>query len=150
MSAIGELIVVIIYVFLAVVALLCLLKIITSKGKMNKLLYLIVFGISTALFTMYLTFRSNNHRTSELNYVGTYSLTRYPNCNACKLLLKENNLYEVIKGTKVMETGEWHFESGGDYWIVYMNDKNDQLGNERFTYSGYTNTYKAGKGKRTN
>lgn len=134
MSGLGELLVFMLYALLGSSAIICILMIIASNSKLLKLLYFIGFIAGAALFFLYYNYKSNSHRASELEYVGTYYLTDFPNCNSCKVVLKADNTYEVRKEAYVIETGDWHYESGGDYWIVYMNNKDDQLGSGRFAY----------------
>jgi len=149
MSAFGELIIVAIYFVLGLSAIGCLLKTFIIKAKLPKFLCLLGFVVCTSLLFLFWTNNKRNHRIAELENVGVYYLTNYTNCDSCKLTLKEDNSYEVTNGTKVIETGNWHYESGGDYWIVYMNDNEDQLGNGRFTYEEYNNRYKAANNKST-
>ena len=92
MTAIGEIIVFMLYAVMFSLALVCLLKTIVSTSKLDKYLYLIGFFCSIGIFLMYFNFKSNSHRTSELEYVGYYNLTNYPNCETCKVFLKENNI----------------------------------------------------------
>jgi hypothetical protein len=57
------------------------------------------------------------------------------------LELFKNNTYEVRKDTTVFEEGQWHFESGSDYWITYIGE-NGQLGSGKYIYvPEYLNEY---------
>lgn len=51
------------------------------------------------------------------------------------LELKEDNTYRVTSEEKQLEQGDWHYEVGGDYFIVYMNNDTDQLDHGRFEYT---------------
>uniref|UniRef100_UPI004049DCFB hypothetical protein n=1 Tax=Flavobacterium sp. TaxID=239 RepID=UPI004049DCFB len=66
---------------------------------------------------------------------GKYKLINYNNRKDCILILEETKTFKVIQNDSVLETGNWHFEVGGDYFIVYLNDKKDQLESGRFQYS---------------
>jgi hypothetical protein len=90
-------------------------------------------SIGAILLVCFAGNRYCNNKAAEAKYVGTYILTSYPNCANCSLHLQLNNYYEVIQGKTVRERGSWHYESGGDYWIVYIN-KDDQLGSGRYAY----------------
>ena len=145
MSGLGELIVFMLYATLGSSAIICILLLIVANTKLLKSLYLIGFLFSATLFVLYYNYKSSSHRASELEYVGTYYLTDFPNCVTCKLVLNADNTYDVRNENSVIETGDWHYESGGDYWIVYINKKGDQLGAGRFAYKRYDNRYKAAK-----
>jgi len=141
MNGLGELIVIVIYLILGISAVLCLLKIIISKKNVVKLFYAGGLILSVYLFISFLTNNIKNHRQSELEYVRTYYLSDYPNCDSCELILKDNNAYTVINDAKILESGNWHYESGGDYWIVYLNDQEEQLGSGRFKYETHKNGF---------
>jgi len=77
------------------------------------------------------------HKETEDRYIGTYSLTDYPHCPTCVLHLQSRNRYEVRQGSRLKETGSWRFESGADYWIVYIGEDGQQLNSGRFRYQGH-------------
>jgi hypothetical protein len=79
----------------------------------------------------------NYTRAMELQHAGTYRLTNYPNCSPCKAVLNEDNTYKVVSEDSVFEKGDWHFEMGDDYLIVFVNGKNDQMGGGRFEYDTF-------------
>ncbi|WP_298903445.1 hypothetical protein [uncultured Psychroserpens sp.] len=135
MSALGELIVFGIYVILIIPILLTLIVCIKRKKKLSGTLFIIISLIPLALFSYS---QYQNHRDAELDYVGIYDLTEYPNCDSCILKLNDDNTYLVsIEGSKI-EHGKWNFRSGGDYWIVDIGE-HGTLGSGRFKYTTYKN-----------
>ena len=134
MAALGELIIFLIYALLTIFVLVALGKLIWPRKENNRkwaFFWLIIALIPLTLFSysQYI-----NHRTSELEEVGVYHLTQYPNCESCLLELKEDNSYSVSKADKIIENGKWHNESGGDYWITYIGESG-QLGNDIYRYN---------------
>jgi hypothetical protein len=75
-------------------------------------------------------------RAAEKEYIGAYPLTHYPQCPACVLYLQADNQYEVRQGSHIRERGPWRYESGADYWIVYLNDK-VQLASGKYRYASH-------------
>lgn len=137
MSAISELIIYIIYgIFLIGGISFLVLAWLATTNKL-KIIYFLFGIISIICFTGILLSSRNALRKSELDYVGTYDLDNYPNCQNCILELKENNTFIVQNQNDniVLEKGDWHYESGGDYIIVYINGESDQLGSGKFSYS---------------
>ncbi len=107
-----------------------------TKSLLRKILCFISSIVFFLLFGRQRYNDESGHRKWELENVGTYYLTDYPGCDSCRAMLNEDNSYRVIKKDgSLLEKGDWHFESGGDYLIVYMNSKRDELGNGRFQYS---------------
>ena len=51
-----------------------------------------------------------SHRNAELEYVGIYTLTEYPNCDSCRLELMSINHYIVAdRQKKIIENGKWRY-----------------------------------------
>jgi hypothetical protein len=73
-------------------------------------------------------------KEAEAQYIGTYTLTDYPHCPTCILSLRPRNRYEVRQGNRLKEAGSWRYESGADYWIVYIGEDGQQLSSGRFRY----------------
>jgi len=88
--------------------------------------------VLTVLFHM--AWRYEGERRSGLIYVGEYLLTDYPNCDSCILILTKDNCYKVLNKKITIETGDWHYDDCCDAFIVYMNNKGDQLGSGKFLY----------------
>lgn len=80
-------------------------------------------------------FSSGRNKQMEQEHVGTYLLKNYPNCDLCIAILNKDNTFQVMDKHIILENGEWHFEAGCDFLIVYLNNKKDQLGSGRFDYS---------------
>ncbi|MBO0358281.1 hypothetical protein J0X19_10030 [Hymenobacter sp. BT186] len=74
-----------------------------------------------------------NYESGKAEHIGTYSLTSYPNCSDCTIHLYPNDKYEVRQGQQIKEHGPWRYETGDDYWIVYLNE-DDQLGVGQYSY----------------
>lgn len=68
--------------------------------SMQKLLPLV-----NGLFFFGCCYFNNGHgdRRHELDFVGMYYLTNYPNYDSCKVNLVDNNSYVVLKNGKVTE-----------------------------------------------
>jgi hypothetical protein len=136
MSALGELIGKIIYWAIILGGLVSLILAIILKGTLRKAIAAGIFLLCIIL----VLFMRNDYRQSQLNHVGTYYLTNYPNCDACIAVLKDDNMYEVKQNKKTIERGNWRFESGGDYLVVYMNNDSDKLGSGRFQFDKFKDT----------
>ena len=141
MSGTGELFVWLIYVFLFANGFIFLWLGFVSKRKFLKLIYAAISVSFFVLLVLYIYHLKSGHRQSELEYVGAYRLTDYPNCDTCIAILKENNSFDILKGHTIIETGNWHYESGGDYFIVYIGEEKEQLGSGRFKYEHYKNKF---------
>ncbi len=139
MSTIGELIIFLIYFILSIPIFIFLIGLIKSKGKQIKkrLIWLI---ISTVLLIFYSYAQYSSHRKAELDYVGIYQLTEYPDCDSCILELNSDNLYIVREKQNIMEKGKWKYKSEGDYWIVYLGEFG-QLGTGKYRYEKRTNGF---------
>ena len=113
MSALGELFGFISCVFLAlpIIIGIGLLALNWKKIKPKHIIILFVYAIPLFSFCYN---QYSNHREAELKYVGKYKLTNYPNCETCLLVLYKNNQYVVKQSDYEVESGKWHYESGGD------------------------------------
>jgi hypothetical protein len=135
MWALGELLVLIIYIVLALPPLIMLLLTIhrwNSNHSVRKTNVIWLIALSLP-FLIFVISNVHKHRQHTLRYVGTYYLSSYPNCDGCKLELNRNMRYRVFNDIKTFESGKWHFESGGDYTITYIG-KSEQLGSGIFLY----------------
>ncbi len=131
-SAFTELFIYFIYFALGFGAIIYLLAFLFVEKK--KIIHLLVSIISGVLFILYFKSMKDGYKKQQLEYVGSYHLKHYPNCKYCTLTLKEGNTYEVKDSSKILEVGDWHYETGGDAFIVYMNKDEDRLGVGRFDY----------------
>lgn len=140
MSAIGELIVLIIYLILCVPPIWIILLLILrgKKFRTKGITYLLIGLIPLTVFSYN---QYSNHKDAEIKFVGFYYLTEYPDCNPCKLNLKENNTFTVYNGKEEIERGKWKYRSGGDYWIVDIG-KYGQLGSGKYKYELSENNFK--------
>ena len=133
MTALGELLIFIIYLFFGTLLLVRIYKEFKSKTKLktDSIKRIIFSALPLILWASWMYYV---HRTNELDCVGKYILTEYPNCDSCILELKSDNFYQVTSNEIVIEKGEWNYDSGGDYWIVEIG-KHGQLGSGKFKYS---------------
>ena len=129
-GAMAELLIYLIFLILAFGA----IKLALIYIKKRKIIHLIISIILVSVFFFFLWCIKEGQREQQLEYVGSYHLKHYPNCKYCILTLKEGNTYEVKNGSKILEVGDWHYDSGGDAFIVYMNKDKDRLGDGRFEY----------------
>jgi len=133
MAALGELIVFLIYAFIISLTVILLFVSIFKKS-----LILFILSMLSGIFLTYFTVNQwKNKRKDELENVGTYNLTNYPNCKSCRIILLDNNCFKVMSENKVVERGDWHFEQGGDYFIVFLNNRQNQLGSFPYEYDRY-------------
>ncbi|SDK45344.1 hypothetical protein SAMN05421823_102769 [Catalinimonas alkaloidigena] len=109
-----------------------------KKSTVREFVYLTIALIPITLFS-YIQYI--NQRNAELEYVGVYYLTEYPNCDTCVLNLNSDNAYTVIFDDRTLEQGKWKYSSGGDYWIVDIG-KNGQLGSGKYKYNDRKNNFK--------
>jgi hypothetical protein len=89
--------------------------------------------VSGTVLVLLVSFHYSDRQRTEEEYVGTYSLSAYPHCPTCVLQLRPDRRFEIRQGSIVKEQGRWHYESGGDYFIVYINE-NEQLGHGNYAY----------------
>lgn len=99
-----------------------------------------------SVFFVFLIVRFNacekeDQKKSQLEHVGIYYLTNYPNCEHCILVLNEDQTCQVTSNDSILEKSNWHFESGGDYWITYIGTDGRQLGSGIYTYKRYKLKY---------
>jgi len=120
-------------------------KVFTSKNILNKCLFAIG-GLVCFLFIGLTLFTGKRDLKLEgQQFVGTYQLTKYPNCDSCEAILKGDNSFLVISTKtqdegKVLEKGNWHYVAEGDFLGVYMDkEEKELLGSYRFEYSYYIN-----------
>lgn len=140
MAAISELLIYFIYFILGLTSIVFFVLTFTTK-KQNK----IWTGVAGLFFTFLLfnfkSYESDNYKKNQLSQVGFYYLTNYPNCDSCVLELKENQMYQVTKRGQIIEQSNWHYEVGGDYFIVYLDNDKHQLGSGDFVYEKYKLKY---------
>ncbi len=135
MSAIGELLIYIIYIILGFLFLVFLILGLLSKTTKRTFFNIcIFFGFVLIVFK---SCQYNSYLNNQNNQVGIYYLTNYPNCDSCYLELKENMTYIIVKDGENIRNGTWHHESGGDYWITYLDGKKHQLGSGDYSYTNY-------------
>ena len=124
------------YCLPGVFALRFLFLLLTAKNSATRRKAAVGFAALAALLTFFV-FRSHQvDKEWEQAELGTYHLTHYPNCRPCELELREKNAFVVRQHDSIRETGHWHFESGQDYWITYLNEY-DQLGSGKYQYTEY-------------
>jgi hypothetical protein len=133
MAALGELFVLAIYIFLGLSA-AAFLFLTFYGGLLQKIWMTIGCIFFSVLFYVFWSHMNKIQRKAELEQVGVYYLTAYPNCEYCVLELKKDLTYDVRNNGQIIEKSDWHYKSGGDYWITYLDGKNHQLGNGYFEY----------------
>lgn len=124
------------YFLPGIFALRALYILLTTQNPVRKRKATISLVALVALLTF---FAYNSYRVDndwEQRALGIYQLTSYPNCPACVLELREENVFVVRHYNSIRETGHWRFESGQDYWITYLNE-HDQLGSGKYRYTKY-------------
>ncbi|MBF9220492.1 hypothetical protein [Hymenobacter ruricola] len=119
-----------------VLALCCLVRFFGTRNPAKRRKAAVGFVALVALPAYFVFNRYRVDQEWEQQELGTYQLTNYPNCRPCELELRENNVFVVRQQDAVRETGRWHFESGQDYWITYLNEY-DQLGSGKYSYTNY-------------
>lgn len=140
MAALGVVIVWFIYLLLGLSSLYGIKRWATATATSTKGWAIAQAVVSGTTLVLLVGFHLANHRRAEDEYVGTYSLTIYPHCPTCMLHLRPDRLFEVRQGSTVKEQGRWHYESGGDYFIVYINE-DGQLGSGKYTYDTAHNSF---------
>lgn len=140
-SALSELLVYMLYIVLGLACLLFFGIAITGKGK-NKIWAGIAGLLFIYLIFQYKSYLSDSYKKSQLSQVGFYYLSNYPNCDTCVLELKENQTYEIKKNGLIIEQSNWQYNIGGDYFILYLDNKKHQLGSGDYTYGKYVLKYK--------
>ena len=75
------------------------------------------------------------------NKLPTILLTISILINSCYLELRENMTYIVVDKGKIIESSNWHYEVGGDYFITYLDNDRHQLGSGNYSYERYKLKY---------
>ncbi len=140
MSAISELFIILIYIVLGGVLLIALIFTLVVK-RPYKYFTAIVAAFFAILLVLFAYNQRANYQENQMGKVGVYYLTDYPNCATCHLILSENMTFTVVSGKKIIETGDWHYEQGGDYFITYLNNDRNQLGAGNYRYGDYKLKY---------
>jgi len=140
MWALGELFVYIIYFLLGLACIAFLTVAITTKRR-HKLRNGITGILCGFLLIGFNTCRSKNYAANQLTQVWLYYLSTYPHCDSCILELKENQTYVVTNRGKIIEQSNWHYEVGGDYLIVYLDNDKHQLGYGDYRFDTFKLTY---------
>ena len=140
MTAFGELIVYFIYFFLGAGTIVFLVLTFKTRKSFKPwaLMGVILFCLLLFRYNSYL---KDSYKKKQLDQVGTYYLTNYPNCDSCILVLKEDMTYEIKSKSKTVERSNWHYESGGDYFITYLDNDRHQLGAGDYSYNHYKLKY---------
>jgi hypothetical protein len=144
MSAFGALLIYAVYFVLGIFCLVFLVLTFTGGRKTRVVTgtATIFFGLSLFIFK---SCQSHKYEENQLSKVGLYYLTQYPGCASCVMELKEHQIYEVTSNGKIIESGDWHYEAGGDYWITFLDHDEYQLGSGKFAYGQYKLKYPARK-----
>ena len=141
LSALSELFVYIPYLILVLACVSFFRLTIKAKGQIK-----IWAGMAVLLFIfLFFNYKScvgDSYKKNQLTQVGLYYLTTYPNCDSCILELKENQTYQVINKGQIIEQSNWHYEVGGDYLILYLDNDKHQLGFGDYEYERYKLKYK--------
>lgn len=141
LSALSELVDYIVYFLLGLACIIFFGLTFTSKRK-NKIWTGLAGLFFTFLLFSYKSCLTDGYKKNQLMHVGLYYLTNYPNCDSCVLELKENQKYEVTKQGQIIEQSNWHYEVGGDYFIVYLDSNKHQLGSGDYSFKEYELKYK--------
>lgn len=100
---------------------------------------MIVCGILILYIAVFSFFQLRKTSGMEIQHVGEYKLTNYPNCNDCNMELLDDNTYTIKNSGKLIESGKWKLETGDDYYVIELN--NGKL----FGYNEYRNEGKLKK-----
>ena len=141
MWAIGALLVYVIYFILALLGFSFWANAYMSTERTSKILSSIAGLIFVGLIVWLKICQFQDRRQENLEAVGIYYLTNYPDCNSCSIELKEDLTYAVLKTNAVLETGDWHTDSYADFWATYLNGERDQLGSGKYEYKTYALKY---------
>ncbi len=143
MFALGEVIIYFIYFILGLPCIIFLILTITSKKSSKEWNFLssLMFG---SLFFYFKSCQDESYKRDQLSVVGVYYLDNYPNCDSCYLELKENMKYIIVNKGEIIEQSNWHFEAGGDYFILYLDNDRNQLGSGKYSYQHYQLKYPSG------
>ena len=132
MNALGALSIFIVYIFLGFLLIMGIYQGLKTKNQITESIKMMLLAALPLI--IWTSYRYYSHRAAQPNYVGKYLLTEYPKCASCILELRGDNFYQVIENERVIEEGEWSYDSGGDYWIVEIGE-HGQLGTGDFKYS---------------
>jgi len=135
MAAIGIFLVYFTYGFLSLMALIFSYVSLRKSKFISKTFFILLELLFVGILMIFSVSQGANQRYWEKKYVGSYNLMNYPDCSSCILYLYEDNTFEVKNALIVREKGNWRYEFGGDYFIVYMNDGKEQLGSEKFKFN---------------
>ena len=137
MNGAAELVIIVFYLLVAFFALRFLWISYEYRSSKKKYPYL-AFAMAFLAFVIWYPYQSRIRKVkADMENVGAYTLTKYPNCKSCVAVLKSNMTYTVLDKKNVIEVGDWHYEVGQDYWIVYLNGKHDQLGSGKYVFSKF-------------
>lgn len=133
MAAVGSLFLYVFYFVLGASGLILLILTFASKRRVKP--WTLAGGLGFLAFLGYLLYEDRiGYKERQLQQVGTYYLTSYPSCDSCVLELKDDMTYEIRSKGNVIETSNWHYEVGGDYWILYLDYDRKQLGSGYYAY----------------
>jgi len=141
MSALPELFVFILYLMLGTAAVVLLFRVFITKQRSIKIRSLIISSACVLLLVYFKSCDAANYKHNQLSVVGVYYLTNYPGCDTCSVELMENMRYQLKDHDNIIESSDWHYEIGGDYFIIYMNGDRAQLGAGKFSYKKYKLKY---------
>lgn len=145
MTAFGEVILYSIYFNLGSAAIIFFIRLFFVKSSESKISSGIL-GITFVLSIVFIWYtRESGRQEEQIEHVGTYYLTDYPNCDNCICKLNEDNTFYIYSGSTIYEKGDWHFESGGDYLITYLHGDKYQLGCGNYKYHNYKLKYESKK-----
>ena len=126
MHGLAEIVELFIYVVLCIPpAFVLLLITMREKGFWKRGIGYLFIAAIPLLFFGYSDYSKQN--SEEHKYIGSYSLTHYPNCPSCVLKLNMNNSFVITDLGTLIKEGEWQYESGQDYSFVVVGDMG-QLG----------------------
>jgi hypothetical protein len=90
--------------------------------------------IFCVLFFVFKSSQERNYRDSQIRQVGVYILKDFHGCLDCQVELKEDMTYVISDGVSILESSNWHFEMGGDYFITWLDIDRKQLGSGDYEY----------------
>ena len=129
------------YIVVFLASLYAVYRALSVRRKLVKALLILGSIIGFGLLSIAFILTQRKHRRIEVNYVGRYTLKDYPDCKKCLLNLNSNNEYQVLNNGVIEERGDWHLESGDDYFIVFLDHNNHRLGSGKFAYSESQNGF---------
>jgi hypothetical protein len=140
MNGVGYLLIGLIFFFVGLKSIIPFIRALNAESsKKPKLL------LKSAIWFLVLCWlklgKDKSYQRDQMHEIGIYYLTNYPDCDSCYVELKEDMTYNLVKNDTIIETSDWHFESGGDYWILHMDKDKKQLGSGEFGYKKYKLKY---------